>query len=237
MTGDMARIHDALSFVPPGSRDTWLKMGMAIKSEVGDSGFALWDAWSQQDDSYDPRDARDVWKSIRGNGKVTAGTLFHEAKASGWRDDGTYRKLTPEELAERKRIAAKRAAKEEADIARERADTAKKAAAILKAAIDAKADHPYLTRKRVSPVATLREIDADAAATILGYTPKSGDEQLTGRLLVIPVKQGGGLSTLELIDGGKRKTALAGRGTKVGGYWAAQPLPDGGGDGLALLIG
>ncbi len=139
MTGDMARIHDALSFVPPDSRDTWLKMGMAIKSEVGDSGFALWDAWSQQDDSYDPRDARDVWKSIRGNGKVTAGTLFHEAKASGWRDDGTYRKLTPEELAERKRIAAKRAAKEEADIARERADTWKKAAAILKAAIDAKA--------------------------------------------------------------------------------------------------
>jgi hypothetical protein len=35
------------------------------------------------------------------------------------------------------------------EIARERADTAKKAAAILKAATEAKADHPYLIRKRV----------------------------------------------------------------------------------------
>ena len=154
-------------------------MGMAIKSEVGDAGFDIWDAWSQQEDSYDPRDARDVWKSIRGNGKVTAGTLFHEAKANGWRDDGTCPKPTPEELAERRRIAAERAAKEEAEIVRERADTAKKAAAIWKAATEAKADHPYLERKRVSPVATLREIDVGAAAEILGYPPKSGGERWT----------------------------------------------------------
>jgi putative DNA primase/helicase len=40
---------------------------------------------------------------------------------------GAYQKPTPEELAERRRIAAERAAKEEAEIARERADTAKKA--------------------------------------------------------------------------------------------------------------
>ncbi|PIV89415.1 MAG: hypothetical protein COW48_00655, partial [Hydrogenophilales bacterium CG17_big_fil_post_rev_8_21_14_2_50_63_12] len=98
------------------------------------------------------------------------------------------------------------------------------------------AGNPYLSRKRVSPVATLREIDAGAAAAILGYVPKSGGEPLAGRLLVVPVKQGDRLSTLELIDGDKRKAALAGRGTKTGGYWAAQPLPEGDGDGLTLLI-
>ncbi|MBK6677230.1 MAG: DUF3987 domain-containing protein [Rhodocyclaceae bacterium] len=234
---DLDRIRDALSFVPPDDRDTWLRMGMAIKSEVGDTGFDLWDAWSQQAHSYDTRDARDVWKSIRGNGKVTAGTLFHEAKAGGWRDDGTYRKPTPEELAERKRIAAERAAKEEAEISRERADTAAKAAAILKAATEAKADHPYLSRKRVSPVATLREIDAGKAAAILGYAPKSGGEPLAGRLLVVPVKQGDGISTLEIIDEAGRKAALAGRGSKVGGYWATERLPDGDGAGLTLQIG
>ena len=75
-------------------------------------------------------------------------------------------------------------------------------------------------------MATLREIDAGAAAEILGYPPKSGGEQLIGRLLVVPVKQGVGLSTLELIDGDKRKAALAGRGSKAGGYWATEPLPD-----------
>jgi putative DNA primase/helicase len=236
---DLDRTREALVFVPPDDRDTWLKMGMAIKSEVGDTGFDVWDAWSQQADSYKPATARDVWKSIRAGGGVNIGTLFHEAKANGWRDDGTYQKPTPEEIAERRRIAAERTAKEEADIARERADTAKKAAAIWKAATEAKTDHSYLSRKHVSPVATLREIDAGAAAVILGYVPKSGGDALAGRLLVVPVKQGDGLSTLELIDGDGHKAALAGRGTKAGGYWAAQPLPndEGKGKGLVLLIG
>jgi putative DNA primase/helicase len=186
---DLDRIGDALSHVPPDDRDTWLRMGMAIKSELGDTGFDVWESWSQQADSFDGKDARDVWKSIRASGKVTIGTLFHEAKANGWRDDGMHWKPTSEELAERRRIAAERAAKDEAEIARERAATASKAAAILKAATEAKADHPYLTRKRVSPVATLREIDAGKAGAILGYAPKSGGEPLAGRLLVVPVKR------------------------------------------------
>jgi putative DNA primase/helicase len=71
----------------------------------------------------------------------------------------------------------------------------------------------------------------------LGYAPKSSGERLTGRLLVVPVNQGDSLSTLELIDGGGRKAALAGRGSKVGGYWATESLPDDDGTGLTLLIG
>jgi len=228
MNTDLDRIRNALSFVPADDREIWVRMGMAIKSELGDSGFDLWDEWSQQADSYNPRDARDVLKSIRANGKVTAGTLFHEGKANGWRDDGTHRRLTLDELAERQ-------AREEAEIAREREATAARALAIWKEATEARPDHPYLARKRVSPVATLREINADAAVAILGYPPKSGDESLTGRLLVVPIKQGDRISTLELIDGGGRKAAMAGRGSKAGGLWAAQPLPDG--DVPTLLIG
>ena len=237
MMTDIDRIREALQFIDASNRETWLRMGMAIKSELADTGFDLWGAWSLQAESFNGKDARDVWKSIRAGGKVTIGSLFYEAKANGWRDEGAHQKPTPEELAERKRMAAERAAQEEAEIARERADTAKKAAAILKAATEAKVDHPYLSRKRVSPVATLREIDAGAAAAILGYPPKSGGDALAGRLLVVPVKQGDGLSTLELIDESGRKAALAGRGSKVGGYWATERLPDGDGAGLFLLIG
>jgi len=237
MRGDMERIREALQFLDASDRDRWVRMGMAIKSELGDTGFDVWESWSQQADSFDGKDARDVWKSIRAGGKVTLGTLFFEAKANGWRDDGRRRTPTPEELTERRRIAAERAAREEAEIARERTNTASRAAAILKAATEAKADHPYLERKQVLPVASLREIDAGAAAAILGYAPKSGGERLTGRLLVVLVEQGDGLSTLELIDGDKRKAALAGRGSKAGGYWASERLPDGDGSGLTLLIG
>lgn len=234
---DCDRIINALEFVPADDRDTWVKMGMAIKSELGDSGFDLWDGWSQQAGSYKSSDARDVWKGIKSDGGVTIGTLFHEAKSSGWRDDSAYQRPTPEKLAERQRKAKERETKEQAAIQCERQETAAKAAAILKAATPAQADHPYLVRKRIPPVETLREIDATAAASILDYTPKSGGEPLTGRLLVVPVKQGSGISTLELIDGDGSKTALAGRSTKAGGYWATERLPDGDGQGLTLLIG
>ena len=234
MSDETDRIREALQFIPVGGHDERFRVGCILKSEVGEAGRELWDAW-RGDRGKD--EAAAVWKSISETGALKIGTLFHEAKANGWRNDGGYQKPTPEELAERRRITAGVAAREEAVIARERADTAAKAASILKASTEAKADHPYLSRKQVSPVATLREIDASAAAAILDYRPKSCGDLLTGRLLVVPVEQGDGISTLELIDGDKRKAALAGRGSKVGGYWATERLPDGDGAGLTLLIG
>lgn len=234
---NVERIREALQFVDASDRETWLRMGMAIKSELGENGFDMWEAWSRQADSFNARDARDVWKSIRADGEVTIGTLFYQAKENGWLNDGVYRKPTPGELASRRRISEESVAKEEAEIASERAKTAANAAAILKVATEAKSDHPYLSRKRIRPVATLREIDASEAAAILHYPPKSAGEALVGRLLVVPIKRGQDISTLELIDEQGHKTALVGRGTKLGGYWATQRLPDGDGAGLTLLIG
>jgi putative DNA primase/helicase len=149
-------------------------------------------------------------------------------------DDG--RKLSEAERRERDRQRAETIRKAEEEEAMRRAEAANKSAAIWKAATSASADHPYLSRKHVSSVATLREIDASAAAAILGYAPKSSGETLAGRVLVAPVKVGAKLSTCELIDEAGRKSAIYG-GAKAGGYWAAQSLPEGDGDGLKLLIG
>ena len=234
---NIERLREALNFIPAHDRETWLRTGMGIKSEFGEDGFDVWDSWSQQDASYERRTARDVWRSIRPNGKVTVGTVFHLAKIHGWPDDGTIRVPTAEEMAERRRTAAARAAHDYAEIARERAKAAKWATAIWSAASECKAENPYLQRKNVAPVATLREIDAAKLPPLIGYVPKSNGDPLTGTLLVVPISVGESQSTLELIDGAGRKAALAGRGTKTGGYWAAQPLPDGTGAGLSLLIG
>jgi hypothetical protein len=46
---DIARIRDALSFIPPDSPETLLRMGAAIKDEVGE-GFWIWNEWVQQAD-------------------------------------------------------------------------------------------------------------------------------------------------------------------------------------------
>jgi len=231
------RIYEALSFIPAHDRDIWLKMGMAIKSELGEAGFDVWNNWSQQDNSYSARDARDVWKSISFDGGITIGTLFYEAKANGWKEKEVYLKPTLEEIAERKRIANERAVTEEAKNNHTQMKTEIMANTIWQKAIEAKADNPYLLRKKTAPVSTMREIDASELAAILGYTPNSRGEMLIGRLLVIPIAIGNKLSTIELIDGEGRKAALAGKGTKSGGYWASQCLPEKDSKDLVFFIG
>ena len=228
------RAREALGCIPVGGHDERVRVAFMLKSEFGESGRDLWDEW-RGDRGND--EAEPVWRSASESGGLTIGSLFYEAKANGWRDDGSFQSSTPAEIANRQRIAADRATQNVAEMEQERANTAEKAASILAAATEAKPDHPYLVRKQVSPVSTLREIGAEAATTILGYPPKSGGELLKGRLLVIPIKQGDLISSVELIDGEKRKSALAGRGSKVAGYWATEDLPDGTGDGLSLQIG
>jgi putative DNA primase/helicase len=139
---------------------------------------------------------------------------FRTGVKRNWRAD-IGRPLTfAEGKAHRARMAAMRR-KREADEAR-RGEAAKATTAeIVGVSALAAYDNPYLTRKRVSPVATLRELDAREAAEILGYAPKSRGKPLTGRLLVVPVKVGEELRTLEFIDEAGRKSALYG-GAKAG---------------------
>lgn len=151
-----------------------------------------------------------------------------------WRAD-IGRTLTPaEEAAHREQVAAMRRARE-AEEAKRRQEAARKAGALWKAGTPAGADHPYLLRKRVAPVPTLRELLAEEVARIIGYDPSAKGERLAGRILLAPVKIGGALSTIELIDEAGRKSALAG-GAKAGGFWAAQALPDGEGSEHSILI-
>jgi len=175
------------------------------------------------------------WYAFHDDG-IPAGAFgdWRTGLSQTWRAD-IGRKLTPaEEAAHRERVAAMRQARE-AEEARRHAEAASKAAALWKAGTPAAPDHPYLIRKGVAPVATLRELPAADVARIIGYEPAAKGERLAGRILLAPVKIGAKLSTIELIDGEGRKSALAG-GAKAGGFWAAQALPDGIGAGLCILI-
>ena len=213
--------REALAFIDPSDRDLWVRMAMAVKSELGDSGFEIWDAWSMLSESYVSRDALAVWKSSRVDGGVTIATLFFEAKRNGWVNSGNYQAPSTEQIAERELKKAKAEAKAE----RVKEETARNAQTILDGAITVMS-HPYLLRKQVEPTETLREIDADSVERILGYRPQCSGEPLDGALIVVPVKQGERISTLELIDASGRKTALKGQGTKSGGYWATERLKD-----------
>lgn len=140
----MRRIESALSFIPAHDRDTWVTMGMAVKSELGDAGLQIWDEWSQTADNYNKASARAVWKSFKGSG-VSIASLFHEAKYNGWRDDAAYVPPTREQLEEKARAAAERHTQEAKERARAAQAAARKAEWILDQSKPEK--HAYLDSK------------------------------------------------------------------------------------------
>src|SRR3989344_445081 len=52
------RIRDALQYLDHDDREVWIMAGMAIKDELGEDGFDIWDTWSQRSDAYEDRAAR-----------------------------------------------------------------------------------------------------------------------------------------------------------------------------------
>jgi putative DNA primase/helicase len=152
-------IGQALGCIAPDvDRDTWARVGMAIKAELpSDVGFALWDEWSAKGESYEPRNARDTWRSFKAGGRTTIGTLFGIAKDHGFRfpkvaGDAVQ---TPEQIAaaaaEAERLAEKKRQQREAEAAdyRRRADKAARDAVALWADASTGGQSPYLVRKGV----------------------------------------------------------------------------------------
>jgi len=80
-------IYTALTYIPSDDRTLWIKIGLAIHSELANDGFRLWDQWSQSSGSYNEKDAIAVWKSFK-PGKTGIGTLFYYAKQYGYNSHG-----------------------------------------------------------------------------------------------------------------------------------------------------
>lgn len=149
-------IRAALACIAPDvDRDTWARVGMAIKSEApGDTGFALWDEWSAQGDTYEAKYARDTWRSIKGGGKTTIGTLFGIASDHGFKFPAVGPGQTPGQAAQVQRLAQERHAQREAEaaeLARQHEDAAQRCARLWDGAATAppEAGATYLKRKGV----------------------------------------------------------------------------------------
>jgi len=74
---------DALGYIDPGcERAAWVKVAMAAKAAGVE--FDAFDAWSEGAPNYTQDGARDTWRSIKADGGIQGGTLFHLARAGGW---------------------------------------------------------------------------------------------------------------------------------------------------------
>jgi len=113
----------ALAYIQPDERDTWVAMAMALKAEFGEAAFAAWDEWSAAAGNYDAGAARSVWKSVKAGGGIGFGTLIAAARDRGWTP--AQQELSKEDKARRKAEADAR--RKALDAAAE-ADEAKRAA-------------------------------------------------------------------------------------------------------------
>lgn len=195
---EIQRIESALSFIPADDRETWVAMGMAVKSELGDGGFDIWDEWSQTADNYNQQAARNVWRSIRGHG-VTCGTLFHTAMGFGWVDKDKPTKASAAMLEARKREMAAKATQQEIEREREHQEAAKKAAWIMHQTKPEQ--HAYLGSKGFK----------DAIGAVWWPTEDNN-------LLCIPMRVGDNLVGIQMIDRTGAKKFLKGQRTSCAEY-------------------
>jgi putative DNA primase/helicase len=215
-------IRAALSFIPPDlPRDEWARVAMALKSELGEDGFDLFDEWSARGETYKAKGTRDTWRSIKAGGAVGIGTLFYLAGLHGYKpsDPALAPKPTPAEV---QAFAQARAERIAHDLAEREARQSKAAALAVQMYAQAsdEGQSPYLVRKGVQGFG----VRYDAAGWLLVPMHEAG------------AGPAGELLNLQRIapepppDGGPEKLFLKG-GRKTGlAHWCGDPT------GAAVLL-
>ena len=90
----MADLRSALTCVDPDDRDTWVRMGHALKT-IGDAGLDIWDQWSQRSPKYKASEIVYRWNGFAPK-DITYKTVFHIAQEHGWTNTAKLRSKTPE---------------------------------------------------------------------------------------------------------------------------------------------
>jgi archaellum biogenesis ATPase FlaH len=80
---DEADVITALEYIKPDNYQTWVNVGMALKSVMGENGFDYWDKWSQSSDKYKAEEMLAKFRSFKKEG-VSAATIFYLAKEGGF---------------------------------------------------------------------------------------------------------------------------------------------------------
>lgn len=200
-------VRDALAHVPANcDRELWVRIAMAIKSDLGDDGFEIWRAWSEQADTYNDSSARSTWRSIKAAGGVTLGTLISIAKEHGFTGSpGTARVQVS--VLKRTQKQAEREAEEERY--RNRANEAARLAERLWGAGEVGGDSAYLQLKGVRPHGVRFRSDGTVLVPM-----RNAAGELQNLQQIRPTKPAGD---------GPQKLFLRGGRTSALAHWLGQP--------------
>lgn len=87
----LADLRDALTALPAGDRDTWIKAGAALRC-LGESGRELWVSWSETSGKHNPDSDPQVFDTI-GHDSTGPGAIFKAAQLAGWDNPLALRKF------------------------------------------------------------------------------------------------------------------------------------------------
>jgi len=76
-------LRDALKSIPADDRDTWVKMGLALKT-IGEPGRELWEEWAKTSTKWKPGDENE-WDTFTPT-QTGHKAIFAEAKRRGWKN-------------------------------------------------------------------------------------------------------------------------------------------------------
>ena len=82
------KIETMLGHVSADDYDTWIRVGMALNSELGDDGLGKWEEWSRGSDKFQAGVCEKKWRGFSQEGRVTVGTLYHLAREGGYKPAG-----------------------------------------------------------------------------------------------------------------------------------------------------
>ncbi len=149
----LADLPCLLSYISADHRDTWVEVGMGVKSEFGADGYGPWNIWSQSGKGYDGKAALSVWKSFKKSG-TGIGTVIKLALDAGWKPDKT--EMTAEDKRRFATEQAVRRAQHQAEVEADEALLEQMRALVADACLKIWTEHcqpegvsAYLDRKQV----------------------------------------------------------------------------------------
>ena len=217
MTHTVEELLSALDAIPASiPRTEWVIVGMAFKA--GGGTLDQFNVWSSTGSNYlGFNDVKSTWDGLKEHGGITVQTLFKKAREYGWKGLKTENSDNAGPTRPRPRpTRGLQPAPEDADKAAKQAKAAHKARAAWAAGLPA-AGHPYQLKKGIQPTDGLRQITSTELAKLIGYTPKA-EKPFSGKVLMVPFGNAGGITTLEFIDETGQKRAIK-DGQKSGSWW------------------
>lgn len=199
-------------------RKEWVRAGMAAKA----AGLHLDDftAWSEAAGNFkDAADCASVWRGIKEDGPIKAGTLFAMAKAAGWQDE---RSAPPQQRPHQTRQTPAQAPQRPEQGKRPPFDVE----AAWKAGEPATAAHGYIIRKAGNP----------AGLRVYRGPARIAGQALEGALMVPAFDMAGKLQTVQFIPPEGKKVNAYGRPV-AGAFVVGRIVPPGEGQSIAVCEG